>query len=669
LQGIGEVDKINPITPKDPGVHNKIIELDSRVLVRDGFLGELSYPSLSLSLSVPPEWANGDALHAVNCCLTDALHLEKKPLLTEDDRIESLLGALLYWVYEVQTAAYWPIFETGHVIGVHDQQCVFDMVIPVVKYGHDYTFKIVEWCSEVFNRKFSGRTVAPLLGQLQPLITSLKAIAPKGSNTRKFLKAACELHIPFTSVSRDIYQFGYGHRTRWMSSSFTDETSWLGTSLAQNKFLSTQILREAGLPVPLNRLAGDLKAALSAADELGYPVVVKPVDRDQGIGVAVGLTTPDEVRKAFSMAKRHSEHILVEKHVEGRDYRLVVFRGELIWAIERVPAGVIGDGIRTIGELVDTVNSDPRRGKGAQLSLKSLSLDAEALSLLAKNGMDANSVPKSGESVPLRRIANISAGGMPVGVFDRVHPDNQLLAIRAAALLCLDLAGIDILMPDISRSWREEGAAICEVNAQPQLGSITSSHLYPAILKKYITGNGRIPTMVIVGADPKLPLSATVERELRAAGFRVGRVDDSGVSIAGTAITAGLSDVYTGGNALTCDRSVEAIIMEIHDDRILLSGLPFHRFDVLYLAGSHIKSCSDTNKKSGHELLNTIIQAVLPMCDGEVITLSNDAFKIQSTAQQSPVQDALHSFSFEQSILEVVRALQEADKRHVTPLC
>ena len=650
-------------------MHNKIIQLDSRVLVRHGFLGELSYPSLSLSLSVCPELAKGDVLHAINFFLANALHLEKKPMLTEDDRIESLLGAFLHWVHEIQTAAYWPIFETGYVIAVHDQECVFNIIIPVVKYGHEYALKIAEWCSDVFNSKFSGQTVAPLLNQLQPLIAHLNAIAPKGSNTVKFLKAAFALHIPFASVSKDIYQFGYGHRTRWMSSSFTDETSWLGTSLAQNKFLSTQILREAGLPVSLNRLAGDLKAALAAANELGYPVVVKPVDRDQGVGVTVGLTTPDDVRKAFSMAKRHSEHILVEKHAEGRDYRLVVFRGELIWAIERVPAGVIGDGIRTIGELVDTVNSDPRRGKGAQLSLKSLSLDAEALSLLAKNDMDISSVPGAGEAVSLRRIANISAGGMPVGVFDRVHPDNRLLAIRAAALLCLDLAGIDILMPDISRSWLETGAAICEVNAQPQLGSITSSHLYPAILKKYITGNGRIPTVVILGADPKLRLSATVENGLHAAGLRVGRSDDRGVSIAGTAITADPSDVYNGGNALTCDRTVEAIIIGINDDRILLSGLPFHRFDVLYIAGSHIESCSDNNEKSGQELLNNIVQAVLPMCDGKIITLSDEKFKIPSTAQQSPVQYTLNSFSFEQSILEVVSALQEADKRHLTPLC
>lgn len=625
-------------------MNKNIIQLDSRIQVRHGFSGDLPYPTLTLSLSVCPELMIGERLHAINACLADALHLPEIQQFAEDDRIESLLEAFLFWVHELQIAAYWPVFVRGHIISDDHQEGVFGLAIPVVKYGHGPALKIVEWCSSVFNCKFSGQSLAPLLGQLQPLIATLRAVAPNGSNSGKFLKAAFELQIPFTAVSTDIYQFGYGHRTRWLSSSFTDETSWLGTSLAQNKFLSTQLLREAGIPTPLNRLANDLKTALSAAQELGYPVVVKPADRDQGTGVSVGLTTQDEVKKAYNMAKRHSENILVEKHVEGRDYRLVVFRGELLWAIERVPAGVIGDGIKSIRELVDTVNSDPKRGNSVHLSLKSLTLDAEALALLAKNGMDANSVPESGASVPLRRIANISAGGMPVEVFNRVHPDNRLLAIRAAALLCLDLAGIDILMPDISRSWLETGAAICEVNAQPQLGSITSSHLYPAILKKYISGDGRIPVVVILGADPEMRLCTTVESELRAAGWRVGMFDESCASIAGRAITASPMDVYHGTKTLIYDRSVEAIVVNITDDRLLLSGLPVQRFDVLLIAGTHINSSLKNNDKSGKELLDNIVSAVAPMCDGEIMSLSP-----------------------EQSIVEVIRALHEARERHDNP--
>ncbi len=639
-------------------LQQKIIQLDSRRLAMRGFLGDLRYPTLRLSLSVCPELMAEERLHAVNCCLTDALHLPKKMELTEDDRIESLLEALLYWVHEVQIAAHWPIFEKGRFTADDHQEGVFDLAIPVVKYGHGYALKIVEWCSSVFTIIFSSQSLAPLLGQLQPLIATLRALAPNGSNSGRFLKAAFDLQIPFTAISMDIYQFGFGHRTRWLSSSFTDETSWLGTTLAQNKFLSTHLLREAGIPVPLNRLANDLNAALSITHELGYPVVVKPTDRDQGIGVSVGLTSQDEVKKAYNMAKKHSENILVEKHVEGRDYRLVVFRGELIWAIERVPAGVIGDGVKSVRELVDTVNSDPRRGNGAHLSLKSLTLDAEALSLLAKQGLDANSVPENGEFVKLRQIANISAGGMPVEVFQRVHPDNRLLAIRAAALLCLDLAGIDILMPDISRSWLETGAAICEVNAQPQLGSITSSHLYPEILKKYISGNGRIPVVVILGADPKLRLCTTVESELRAVGWRVGVFDESGASIAGRAITASPVDLYFDIRALCCDRSVEAMVLNITDDRLLLSGLPLQRFDLLLIAGTHIVSFLENKNKSAKELLDDIVSAVLPMCDGEIMSLSDTGVSSLPAAQ---------NMIPEQCIAEVIRALHEARERHDNP--
>ena len=334
-------------------MQNQTIQLDSKSLIRHGFSGDLHYPTLLLSLSVDPELINAELFGAINCCLASALHLEEKPLLTEDDRVESVLDAFLLWVHEVQIAANWPVFEKGRIITTHDQKSVFDIAIPVIRDGHGLALKIAEWCSSVFNRKFSGQSLTPLLGQLQPLIATLRAVTPADTNTNKFLKAALALHIPFTAMTRDIYQFGYGYRTRLLCGSFTDETSWVGHSLAKNKFLSTLVLREAGLPVPLNMLANDLNTALSAARELGYPVVVKPIDCEQGAGVSVGLTTQDEVKKAFNKAKRYSETLLVEKHVEGRDYRLVVFRGELIWAIERVPASVTGDGSKSVRELVD----------------------------------------------------------------------------------------------------------------------------------------------------------------------------------------------------------------------------------------------------------------------------------------------------------------------------
>ena len=158
------------------------------------------------------------------------------------------------------------------------------------------------------------------------------------------------------------------------------------------------------------------------------------------------------------------------RNISGRDYRLNVFNGELIWAIERVPGGVTGDGKSSITKLVELLNSDPLRGEGTHAPLKQLNLDDEARQLLRQYSRDENSVPAEGEFVRLRRNANVATGGTPVSVFDQIHPDNKLLAIRAAAALRLDLAGVDLLIPDIGQSWKLGGAAVCEVNSQPNLG-------------------------------------------------------------------------------------------------------------------------------------------------------------------------------------------------------
>ncbi len=236
-------------------------------------------------------------------------------------------------------------------------------------------------------------------------------------------------------------------------------------------------MRQAGLPAPNHQAVNDEDSAVRAAEALGYPVVVKPSDKDGGVGVSVGLKTPEAVRKAFRRAREYSRAILVESFIEGRDYRLITLNGQLIWAVERVPGGVTGDGKSTIRQLVDQLNADPLRTDGPGGKLRPLLFDEEAAELLAERGMDETTIPTAGARIALRGAANVASGGTPVDVFDQVHIDNRQLAERAARAFRLDVAGIDLLIPDISRSWKETGAGICEINAQPCFGRATAGHL------------------------------------------------------------------------------------------------------------------------------------------------------------------------------------------------
>ena len=258
--------------------------------------------------------------------------------------------------------------------------------------------------------------------------------------------------------------------------------------------------------------------------------------------------------------------------------------------------------------------------------------------LLFKAGVSLSTIPGKGEFVRLRRIANVACGGMPVAVFEHVHPDNSLLAVRAAAALHLDLAGVDLLIPDISRSWRESGAMVCEVNAQPNLGGITSVHIYGQILRNLVQGSGRIPIAVIIGASPEWNLAAAIAVRLNDAGLVAGRGDHEGVTTGFDTITSGAVDPSTGGRILIGEKGVDAVVLCINDTSLLRTGLPFPRFDLLVLAGPHIVLPAGQNRESRAIYLRDLFNAVSPCCDGTVLVAAGSGMEVRALPPSSSAE-------------------------------
>ena len=176
------------------------------------------------------------------------------------------------------------------------------------------------------------------------------------------------------------------------------------------------------MPTPCGRPVKDADDAWAAALEIGVPVVVKPLDGNQGRGVATNLTTAEQVAKAYEAARQESESILVEKFILGHDYRLLVVGDRVVAAARREPAQVLGDGMHTVAQLVDQVNADPRRGEHHATVLSKIKLDAIALAVLADQGFTPETVPPAGTVVLIRRNANLSTGGTAIDVTERVHP-------------------------------------------------------------------------------------------------------------------------------------------------------------------------------------------------------------------------------------------------------
>ncbi len=472
-----------------------------------------------------------------------------------------------------------PIFATALIARL--DPAAYCVSIPSVTGLHDLTRALVSEVVNAANDAMKSSLPGAPTERFRTLTQAVRRQAPRGKNTLPMLVAAHRLGIPWDRLHGNIYQFGYGARARWFDSSISDRTSSIAVQLAKNKQATAAVLRRHWLPVPRHQPVRSEDEALSVAEAMGFPVVVKPANLDRGVGVATRLRDAESVRRAYQAARRHSEQILLEEHVEGKDHRLHVLEGEVYRVRHRIPGGVTGDGISTVEQLLDALNADPRRGlPGSSSELIRIDLDDEALTLLREQAREAASVPATGEFVQLRRIANVSVGGvsMPVRLED-VHPDNIELAVRAVAALKLDLAAVDLLIPDIRRSWVDGGAAICEVNAQPQFGSDAPEWIFG----RYFQAQGRIPIVMVVGECPDGGWVDQLRSRVQESGTRMGYCDRAGTHVGKDLVpSAQAMSVFQGCRFLIEDHRIEAILA-IADSSLLEHGLPTDRFDALVL--------------------------------------------------------------------------------------
>ncbi|WP_158218552.1 hypothetical protein [Synechococcus sp. 1G10] len=451
---------------------------------------------------------------------------------------------------------------------------------------------------------------------LQQSMISLKAAVPFGVNTIKFIQAADTLQVPCRRVVANLYRFGWGCRSLLLDSSMSDATSAIGCKFARHKLYAKQMLATAGLPITPGLLVSAAEQAWPAATKLGVPVVVKPVDTEGGIEVHVFLTTESEVRKAAEAVLSRSRGILVEKYVEARDYRLQVLNRQVYWAVERVPGGITGDGTRNVNELLDELNRDPDRGvKGSGRPLARIPLDEEAQRLLHEQGLLPSDVPVAGRFVRLRRAANVSLGGVPMPVMEKVHPDNIDLAIRAADTFSLNIAGIDLLIADIGISWLDIGAVICEVNAQPQM----SGHLQHHVLSQLLVDQGRIPVDIVLGLPGVAALSEALQKRGVALEEGVGLVGADGVFLGSRKIENIVSDSFSTTLHLLANHELRRVVIAPWDSSFLGRGSPVDRFERLFIAEA---SEAGPNAASESTSLLRMAQLLARLCKPEIYCYS-----------------------------------------------
>ena len=428
---------------------------------------------------------------------------------------------------------------------------------------------------------------------LAPMLQELCGIVSRtamGPSTRAIVEAARARNIPTCRLTEDanLFQLGWGVAQQRIQATTTSKTNYIAVGIASDKALTKRLLDEAGIPVPQGRTVETAEAACAAAREIGQPVVLKPLDGNQGRGVSTDVNGDAAVAAAFERAAHHGRQVIVEQFVRGDDHRVLVIGGQVVAAARRVPPQVVGDGRSTVQALVARENANPDRGSGHENVLTRIHLDDLCTEELARQGVGLDSVPAAGQRIRLRGNANLSTGGTAEDVTAVVHPETAEACVRAAHKIGLDVAGIDLVCDDIARPLREQHGAVVEVNAAPGI----RMHEHPSHGDRHPVGaaiveslfphesNGRIPVVAVTGTNGKTTTTLASAHVLQRTGRVTGWTTTEGVFVNGELISEGDCTGYWSARSVLTSPEVEVAVLETARGGILKRGLAFDRCDV-----------------------------------------------------------------------------------------
>lgn len=421
-----------------------------------------------------------------------------------------------------------------------------------------------------------------------------------GPSTASIVEEAASRGIPYIRLNdQSLVQLGYGIYQKRIQATTTAQTSMIAVDIAGNKHATKTLLGDMGVPVPKGYRIREIDELEDVLERVGFPAVIKPLDGNHGKGATVGIKSLEEARIAWERAKEYSRWVIVEQQLQGSDFRALVVNNRLIAVAERVPANVTGDGRHTIRELIEITNQDPRRGYGHENVLTQIDIDGQTMRLIKNAGYELDSVLPEGERLFLKTTANISTGGTAIDVTDEVHPKNVFLFERIAKIIGLDVAGIDIIAPNVSEPLKENGGGIIEVNAAPGfrmhlspsegIGRNVAEHVVDMLFPPGTPS--RIPIFAITGTNGKTTTTRLIAHILRNSGRAVGFTTTDGTYIGNEQILTGDNTGPVSAQLVLKDPTVEVAVLETARGGIIRSGLGFDYCDVgvvLNVAADHL---------------------------------------------------------------------------------
>lgn len=410
-----------------------------------------------------------------------------------------------------------------------------------------------------------------------------------GPSTGCIVEEAARRGIPYIRLNRQsLVQLGYGVHQKRIRATIASTTSNIAVDIACDKEETKFLLGNAEIPVPRGTIIRTEEGLKEAIDKFGYPLVLKPVDGNHGKGATTNIINWEQAVKALEGAQKYGRSVIVERFIQGVDFRVLVINYKFICAALRTPAAVIGDGVHTIQWLMDEVNKDPRRGFGHEKVLTQIKVDDFSWKMLNDKGYTLETIPAKDEQVLLKPTANLSTGGTSTDVTDEMHPANIVMCERIARIIGLDICGIDIMAPDLRTPVTENGGAILEVNAAPGFRmhiepaeGLPRNVAEPVIDMLFPKGStGVIPIIAITGTNGKTTTTRITAHIAKTAGRKVGYTTSDGVYIQNQLMMKGDCTGPVSSQFVLKDPTVDFAVLECARGGILKAGLAFRHCDV-----------------------------------------------------------------------------------------
>ncbi|MDV4149505.1 cyanophycin synthetase [Clostridium sp. AL.422] len=408
-----------------------------------------------------------------------------------------------------------------------------------------------------------------------------------GPSTKSICDYAREVGLPVIDFGNgNFYQIGYGKQRRIIENSISANTKCVSVDISCDKLLTKELLRIHNIPTAKGCKVKNIISLLREAEDIGYPVVIKPQYGNKGNGVILNIKNEKELLSAYKDLKDKFKDLIIEKYHRGKDYRVCMVNYKVAAVSLRIPPFIIGNGIDTIFDLISELNDDPLRGDDHEKPLTKVKLDEEVIKCISEQGKALMEVLDEGEKIYLRKNANLSTGGEAIDCTDDICRENINLCMRVARVLNLDICGIDICAEDISKPLKNNGVII-EVNAAPGLRMhINPSKGTPRNIGKeiinmlYENKPLNIPVVSITGTNGKTTTTRVIAHTLSKMGYCVGMTSSSGIFVNNECIDVGDDTGFESARSILLNPDVDVAVLETARGGIIRRGLAYEVADV-----------------------------------------------------------------------------------------